>query len=469
MAVQTILPETNLTYTDIRDTLNAGGGVVTNEVATAFKSTAKINKWSAHKPIVRPVNFIEGADTKLPTGTGTTSEWWKYNACGLELPMNKAVYGAKGNGTLYIGWLAQTAFKSGTQAIPDYTYSLPQGGAEEPMRLGDFRKYNPNAAPLFKTEIIGYEGGENHLYNFANTQKLKVYMSWDHSNREISLSDLMGSTGSYYYLYAEVYLRPNAESTITDLSSINPTKVIKSTYNADTDENTNYGKILEIDIPSIVAEAGMTNSSAQGKHMYIVIGLNYFTGSLHEQSALIMPRTEGNGYYYRFELYYEYMRKVEPVSAYLYSGTTIPTEYEFGSGYPASFTSVATQFGVKVKCERDTTKGYYVVGNNTTAPNGEEGVQFRFVPTGAVNARKAMAEVWALQSDGVTWGAAPNDRTYIPIASKKDEYTEVYLMFNDVYDGRDSKVVSGYIEASNDGGNTWDALEGASVTLNINK
>jgi hypothetical protein len=416
------------------------------------------------------VDFIEGADTKLPTGTGTTSEWWKYNYCGLELPMNKAVYGAKGNGTLYIGWLAQTAFKTGTQIIPDYTYSLPQGGTEEPMRLGDFRKYNSKAAPLFKTEIIGYEGGENHLYNFANSQKLKVYMSWDHSNREISLSDFMGSTGSYYFLYAEVYLLDKNEGdSITNLSSINPTKVIKSTYNADTDENTNYGKILEIDIPSIVAEAGMTNSSALGKHMYIVIGLNYFTGSLQEQSALIMPRTEGNGYYYRFELYYEYMRKVEPVSAYLYSGTTIPTEYEFGSGYPESFTSVATQFGVKVKCERDMTKGYYVVGNNTTAPNGEEGVQFRFVPTGAVNARKSMAEVWALQSDGVTWGAAPNDRTYIPIASKKDEYTEVYLMFNDVYDGRDSKVVSGYIEASNDGGNTWDALEGASVTLNINK
>ena len=36
MAVYNILPTTNLKWDDIRDTLNAGGGSVTNVVSTAF-------------------------------------------------------------------------------------------------------------------------------------------------------------------------------------------------------------------------------------------------------------------------------------------------------------------------------------------------------------------------------------------------------------------------------------------------
>ena len=58
MAVQTILPTTNLTFTDIRDTLNNFGGSVTNVVATAFTSTAKINRWSRNKPESYKADFI---------------------------------------------------------------------------------------------------------------------------------------------------------------------------------------------------------------------------------------------------------------------------------------------------------------------------------------------------------------------------------------------------------------------------
>ena len=303
-------------------------------------------------------------------------------------------------------------------------------------------------------------------YNYANAKKLQAYMSWNFSKRDITVQELTNI--STYYFVAEVYvLKKNEGTSITDLSSMAPTAIIKSSSPADTNENTNYGKILEIDIPSIVSQAGLTGNAAIGTHIYIVLGLNnYVNGNIQEQSALIMPKSEGNGYYHRFQLYYEYMRKTRPISAYLYSGTSNPQEYSFGSSYPSSFTSAASQFGIKVQCERDTTKNYYVVGQNTTAPNGMEGVMFRFVPTNAVGARTVIAKV--LSNNG-SWASDGSNRQYVPSNSSKDTYTDVYLMFENVYDGRDSKVISGFLQASNDGGNTWDALEDASVTLNINK
>ena len=39
--VYDILPTTNLKYDDIRDTLNSAGGSVDNDVASAFKESAK--------------------------------------------------------------------------------------------------------------------------------------------------------------------------------------------------------------------------------------------------------------------------------------------------------------------------------------------------------------------------------------------------------------------------------------------
>lgn len=466
MAVQTTLPATTSTFNDIRDTLNAGGGNVNNTVATAYDEVRDINKWSKHKPIPLKVDHIAGVDSRI-TLNGITLYWWQFNNCGMALPMNKNSYGAT-DGTykeIYIGWLAQNVFKNNPN-IPNYDYTPPVGGVNQPQRLGDFRGYKKDATPIFKTELIGYSGGEDMQYNYASTKKLQAYMSWNFSKRDITVQEL--TNVSTYYFVAEVYvLKKNEGSSITDLSSMAPTAIIKSSSPADANENTNYGKILEIDIPSIVSQAGLTDNAAIGTHIYIVLGLNnYVNGNIQEQNALIMPKSEGNGYYHRFQLYYEYMRKTNPISAYLYSGTDNPQEYSFGSSYPSSFTSAASQFGIKVQCERDTTKNYYVVGQNTTAPNGMEGVMFRFVPTNAVGARTVIAKV--LSNNG-SWASDGSNRQYVPISSSKDTYTEVYLMFENVYDGRDSKVISGFLQASNDGGNTWDSLEDASVTLNINK
>lgn len=51
MAIYDIIPSQNLHYSDVRDTINANGGVANNEMASAFQDTAKINIWSKYKPI----------------------------------------------------------------------------------------------------------------------------------------------------------------------------------------------------------------------------------------------------------------------------------------------------------------------------------------------------------------------------------------------------------------------------------
>ena len=53
------IPRTNVSVADIRDTLNANGGSVTNVLGTFFSSAANINIWARQKPIHwRPMNIL---------------------------------------------------------------------------------------------------------------------------------------------------------------------------------------------------------------------------------------------------------------------------------------------------------------------------------------------------------------------------------------------------------------------------
>ena len=46
MPVYTILPKANVTMDDVKDTLNANGGKVTNVLGTFFSEQARINRWA---------------------------------------------------------------------------------------------------------------------------------------------------------------------------------------------------------------------------------------------------------------------------------------------------------------------------------------------------------------------------------------------------------------------------------------
>lgn len=125
MAVQSILPKTNLKWDDIRDTLNANGGAVTNVVSTAFKASAKINPWSKRKPVSYYKDFPDYDE-----------EWWKGSdkRCGLNIKYSPT------DGDII------DIYKAGDA----YTY-VPL--TEGPYRLGDFRNYYPQAEPFIRTNV----------------------------------------------------------------------------------------------------------------------------------------------------------------------------------------------------------------------------------------------------------------------------------------------------------------------------
>ena len=108
--VYDILPTESLRVEDIRDTLNANGGNVGNDVVSYFGEDAKINPFSTKKPFVSAELY--------------TDEW-------------------------------KSGFVLDHTVIPyRLRYELPTGGESSPYRLGDYRGYDAKMKPsLYPNEL----------------------------------------------------------------------------------------------------------------------------------------------------------------------------------------------------------------------------------------------------------------------------------------------------------------------------
>ena len=94
MAVYDILPSQSLKWDDVRDTLNASGGMVSNVAETAFKAGANINMFAKYKPSnIGPVNFtrdntgafvVDSRDGQL---VSIKDKWWigKNGTCNINI------------------------------------------------------------------------------------------------------------------------------------------------------------------------------------------------------------------------------------------------------------------------------------------------------------------------------------------------------------------------------------------------
>lgn len=137
MAVYDILPSTNLKAEDIRDTINANGGSVSNDLTTFFSEAANLNKWARYKPESYKKNFDLTEDER------------KANRYGLALSSAGSLFGSgvkptSGNIDIsedYNGFL----YKLCKGTLGQFEYIRPSGGASSPYRLGDFRGYSAKA------------------------------------------------------------------------------------------------------------------------------------------------------------------------------------------------------------------------------------------------------------------------------------------------------------------------------------
>lgn len=125
-----IIPNKNLKFHEVRNILNKNGGKVDNKFGSLFKEAANIHDDSRYKPIAYPKIFELTDDDYYDADWGyvipTYSDYIK---------MKDAV--AKGE---------------------TWGYNRPYGGEASPYRIGDFRRYDPDARPPFAMEA---SNGEN--------------------------------------------------------------------------------------------------------------------------------------------------------------------------------------------------------------------------------------------------------------------------------------------------------------------
>lgn len=207
MAVQTIIPSTNVTMADIRDTLNNAGGATDNSLGSFFTTAAKINKWAKFKP-TKYYGLI------FATGNESPLQWQAGNGlCGFT------------SGSIVFNDTSAlvTAYKNGAT----FVYELPTGGSSYPFRLGDFRGYYPSAkAPIWSFEISGQMAANNS----SSSSKFTILGNGDiNTNYNLRMSDILpdGTTGlsSYYFGIiivnnsGSVVLTKKSDSTIGTSSS----------------------------------------------------------------------------------------------------------------------------------------------------------------------------------------------------------------------------------------------------------
>lgn len=180
MAVYEILPSNNLKVADIRDTLNANGGVTDNDFGSMFGTGAHINKWAKKKPTVYGKAFEKGNEEP--------AIWQAENGlCGF-----------KEESVLFTD---VDAMVSAIRENAVYVYEHPKGGSSSPFRIGDFRGYYAGAmSPIWSFDYSG------QIYaNDAGSSSVFTLMGNGDVDRSVNLTlaDLLGdgvtSVSQWYF------------------------------------------------------------------------------------------------------------------------------------------------------------------------------------------------------------------------------------------------------------------------------
>ena len=192
--VYDILPSENLEYSDIRDTLAAGGGSVNNDVASAFKESANINVWSKHKPVKYSDPFVD-----------SDKRWQAWDGlCGFVI--NRFSY-------------YQAVINDYDNAIDiPWLYDLPEGNSF-PYRLGDFRGYFKNAKNIISDVIIQVTGPANNSNSEVSMFIKKRAVSENEENQSIKFGDIINSSSISNDLYLGLILVDNDGNPIKRLTT----------------------------------------------------------------------------------------------------------------------------------------------------------------------------------------------------------------------------------------------------------
>ena len=176
--VRDIIPTDNETYDDIRDTLNANNGTVTNVAETAFKASANINPFAKYKPSdIGAVNFtrdnpgafvVDSWDGQL---VSIKDKWWigKNGTCNINIPI---IDNLENNSPNDVPW----------------SYIPVPGGQNAPYRLGDFAGYDAKATSDMITLVVP------EYVVIGQSMRIPIYMP-EKRETELTLNDIYDVTG----------------------------------------------------------------------------------------------------------------------------------------------------------------------------------------------------------------------------------------------------------------------------------
>lgn len=186
MASYSILPNTNLKVSDVRDTLNENGGTTDNTFGSLFSSSANINIWSKFKPVMHTQLFLDGDGR------------WKGidGKCGLTIPTYSSA------STL------RTALQNGSAM---WSYTPPNGSKSQPLRIGDFRDYNAKAVnpigELFDEYFVMSDGT-----GYEIDIQVEIIIGSEDGDYNLTLGDISINGIKLTDMYLGVYLVPKSGS-----------------------------------------------------------------------------------------------------------------------------------------------------------------------------------------------------------------------------------------------------------------
>lgn len=180
MAVQTIIPQSNVLAVDIRDTLNDNGSSCTNDLLSFFDSRAVINIWSFRKPYATDVDMFKLTDQQI-----------KDINCGFDL--------TKAQIASYTS-LADPNVMDGD--MNGWRYVRPSEMSKPMYRLGDYVGYFAGALPMIRDFQVPSQISTQQTTDVAMTAV--VQLPETSNKKSVSIADIRGLEGCKAAVYMKM-------------------------------------------------------------------------------------------------------------------------------------------------------------------------------------------------------------------------------------------------------------------------
>lgn len=275
MEIYDILPNEHLRDVDIVATLNANGGTVDFEQESWYKKGANTNMWSRFKPVPHSKLQIDGE-----------SRWkGEDGKCGLTIPTYSSP------STL------RTALANGTAM---WSYKPLAENPALPLRMGDFRGYNPKArnpiGELFDKYMLMSNGVG---YEFDIQVDVLVGSGSEESEHNLTLGDISVDGTNLTDMYLGIYMIPSSGSGYifgTSDSKIGTSDSISMVMQGSSATKGEYTAYMFLaTTPQVGSEQGGTfiSLNKEGKKVNIILPEN-----LYHIEVYAIWSSDGSSFYY---------------------------------------------------------------------------------------------------------------------------------------------------------------------------